>query len=86
MLPAALTWHKVASMHTLKELHFPPEALLVREELADHRGVAAPTLGREHKGIAATHLSCFKNILACSTPHACDFYTFDLHLLLFLHI
>ena len=40
-----LTWHKVASVHTLKELHFPPEALLVGEELADNRRVAAPALG-----------------------------------------
>ena len=42
---ASLTWNKIPGVHTLKELHLPPEALLVREELADHRSVAAPALG-----------------------------------------
>lgn len=43
--PVGLTWYKIASVHTLKELHLPPVALLVREELADHWGVAASALG-----------------------------------------
>jgi len=54
---------------TLKKLHLPPVAVLVREELADDWRVAASALGREHKGVAAAHLASLQHILACKPSH-----------------
>ena len=64
-----VTWHKVPGVHTLKELHLAPVAVLVREELADDWCVAAPALGREDKGVAAAHLPSLQHILACKQSH-----------------
>ena len=64
-----VTWHKVPSVDTLKELHLSPVAVLVREELADDWRVAAPALGREDKRVAAAHLASLQHILACNQSH-----------------